>query len=111
MSYISIKGLETSIKEIINLDIQKINAHSDKLAKILSSGLIGSKWRTYRSLNDKSASSHIVSLQSSSENIDHTLQKLKIAKIVCGSRNNRLRISIAHFNNEADINSLINALS
>ena len=111
MSYISIKGLETSIKEIINLNIQKISDHSDKLAKILSSGLKGSKWRTYRSLNDQSASSHIVSLQSSSENIDHTLQKLKIAKIVCGTRNNRLRISIAHFNNEADINSLINALS
>ena len=111
MSYISIKGLETSIKEIINLNIQKISDHSDKLAKILSSGLKGSKWRTYRSLNDQSASSHIVSLQSSSENIDHTLQKLEIAKIVCGTRNNRLRISIAHFNNEADINSLINALS
>ena len=110
MSYISIKGLETAIKEIINLNIEKINNHAQKLATLLADGIKDSKWQPYRSISDKCASSHIISLKCQSGAIIHTLAKLKKENIVCGIRNNRLRVSIAHFNNEADIRSLIKVL-
>ena len=110
MSYISIKGLETAIKEIINLNITSINNHAQKLATLLSDGIRESKWQPYRSIKDKSASSHIISLTCQSVEITRTLEKLKKTNIVCGIRNSRLRISIAHFNNEADIQSLVKAL-
>ncbi|MGY9009771.1 MAG: aminotransferase class V-fold PLP-dependent enzyme, partial [Rhodobacterales bacterium] len=110
MSYISIKGLETAIKEIINLNITSINNHAQKLATLLGDGIRESKWQPYRSINDKSASSHIISLKCQSVEITQTLEKLKKTNIVCGIRNSRLRVSIAHFNNEADIQSLVKAL-
>jgi selenocysteine lyase/cysteine desulfurase len=110
MSYISIKGLEIAIKEVINLNLETIKTHSQKLATILAHGIKESKWQPYRSINDKCASSHIISLESKSAGTARTLEKLKKENIVCGTRNNRLRVSIAHFNNETDIMSLVKAL-
>jgi len=47
-------------------------------------------WTPHRSLDDKAA--------------------LRAENIVCGSRNNRIRVSLAHYNDESDLRSLAQVL-
>lgn len=111
MSYISIKGLEVALNELLKLNIINISMHANKLKNFLSNQLEESRWNLYRSEDDISASSHIISLESFSHNIHNQFEKLKTNAIICGIRNNRIRISISHYNNQTDIEKLINALS
>jgi selenocysteine lyase/cysteine desulfurase len=111
MSYISIKGLEVALNELLKLNIINISMHANKLKNFLSNQLEESRWNLYRSEDDISASSHIISLESFSHNIHNQVEKLKTNAIICGIRNNRIRISISHYNNQTDIEKLINALS
>ncbi len=111
MSYISISGLTVAIAELLALGAGKIEAHAQSLAKLLNEELKGSGWASFRSIEDRAASSHIISLEDPTKNIENTLEMIRNSKIVCGGRNGRIRVSIAHFNDENDIRSLAAILS
>ena len=111
MSYISIRGLEVAVNELLNLNMINISLHANKLKNLLSTQLKGTQWNLYRPDDDIDTSSHIVSIESSSHNIRKQFEKLKSNAIICGIRNNRIRISISHYNNQTDIEKLINVLS
>jgi selenocysteine lyase/cysteine desulfurase len=110
MSHISIVGLTTSISELLEIGVPKIFSHSQEMSKLLKNGLINSQWTTHRPTQDKSASSHIITLVNETTDISKTVQDLKEQKVYCGVRNGRLRISLAHYNDESDINSLLSVL-
>jgi len=111
MSYISIRGLEVAVNELLNLNIINISLHANKLKNLLSTQLKGTQWNLYRPEDDINASSHIVSIESFSHNVLKQFEKLKSNAIICGIRNDRIRISISHYNNQMDIEKLLNTLS
>ena len=110
MSYISMLGLKVAISELMALGPENIAVHANSLATLLVSELDGSGWEPYRAIEDKAASAHIVTLGNSGGDVDATLETLREEKIVSGSRNGRIRVSIAHFNNEDDVRSLVRVL-
>ena len=110
MSYMSIVGLGVAIEELLKLGADKIEAHSEALAKHLIGGLDGTGWSAYRQLGDMTSSTHIVTLSHTAAEPDVTLQALLDANIICSIRNGRVRVSLAHYNDEGDVNAVINAL-
>ncbi len=110
MSYISMRGLTVAIGELLALGSKKIEAHAKSLARLLVDELDGSSWAPYRSIDDKAASAHIITLWHPGGGVENTVKTLRDANIICGSRNDRIRISLAHFNDENDIRSLVRVL-
>lgn len=87
-----------------------IEAHAQSLARLLDEELKGTGWSTFRSTEDKVVSAHIVTLGNPTGNVENTLMTIRNANIVYGSRNRRIRVSIAHFNDESDIRALVKIL-
>ena len=110
MSYISMRGLTVAIGELLALGSEKIEAHAKSLARLLVDELDGSSWAPYRSIDDKAASAHIITLWHPGGGVENTVKTLRNANIICGSRNDRIRVSLAHFNDENDIRSLVRVL-
>ncbi|MGR3343580.1 MAG: aminotransferase class V-fold PLP-dependent enzyme [Paracoccaceae bacterium] len=110
MSYISMTGLTVAIGELLVMGASKIEAHAQSLARLLDDELKGTGWTPFRSIEDRSASAHIIALENPAGDVDNTLKALREANIVCGSRNGRIRVSMAHFNNENDIRALAKIL-
>ncbi len=110
MSYISIEGLAVAIGELLTLGSEKIKAHAGSLAALLLEELEGSGWTSFRPLGTRSASAHIIALEHPRGSVERAVESLREANIICGSRNDRIRISLAHFNDENDIRSLAQAL-
>ena len=110
MSYVSLKSLNVSIKEILNLGIQNIASHSEKLKKYLLSSLNKDRYKTLNG-NEKLSSSHIISI--SNNEIDSTkLSKILFDNgIICSLRNGFIRISLAHYNDQTDIDKLLSVLN
>ena len=67
-------------------------------------------WKPFRDLSDRAASPHIVSLARPDQELEATLEELQAANIVCSSRGGRVRVSLAPYNDESDIDSLVAAL-
>ena len=107
MSYVSIKCLETSIRNLINIGIVNIKNHSVILKKLLINNLKGLNWETYHNSINISSSPNIISLSNSFKNSGKIIQVLNENKIICSFRNEKLRVSLAHYNNENDIEKLI----
>ncbi len=110
MSYVSLTGLTVGIGELLAMELEKIEAHARSLASLLVEELDGSGWAPFRSIDDKAASTHIVTLGQSDSGVENTVNALRDAKIICGIRNGRIRISLAHFNDENDVRSLVEVL-
>jgi len=110
MSYISIVGLGVAIGELIALNPEKIKDHSDALAEVLLRMLLGTGWVSYRPIKDKAAATHIIALSHPTAGSDETLQSLLDANIVCSVRNGRVRVSLAHYNDESDVHAIVAAL-
>ena len=72
-----------------------------------------SKWNIYNNENSSNKSFHIISFQPKSKKIEPVkiFKKLNKRGIICSLRNNRLRLSIAHYNNQNDINHLLETLN
>jgi selenocysteine lyase/cysteine desulfurase len=68
-------------------------------------------WMPFRTSDDASASPHIVSLAHSELGAERAIDALRRNRIVCGVRNGRIRISLAPYNNSADVDALIDALA
>ncbi len=110
MSYISVIGLNAAIDNLLNIGIEKIYRHSNSLATILASRLEGLDWKSLHKFDNLEYSPHIISLNSSKVDIKKKFAELSKNGIICGIRNGRLRISIAHYNNQIDIETLIKQL-
>jgi selenocysteine lyase/cysteine desulfurase len=110
MSYISMRGLTVAIGELLALSLEEIEAHAKLLARLLVDELDGSGWTPYRSIDDNAASAHIITLGHPGGGVENAVKTLRDANIICGSRNSRIRISLAHFNDENDVRSLVQVL-
>ena len=85
--------------------------HARKLSRLLIHGVNGLGWMPFRDIKDLSASPHIVALSHTHHEIDKIMEVLRDNQIICGTRNGRIRISIAPYNNSDDINALIEVLT
>ncbi|MCH8168554.1 MAG: aminotransferase class V-fold PLP-dependent enzyme, partial [Proteobacteria bacterium] len=110
MSYVSLTGLTVAISELLAMGLDAVEAHAGSLAGLLAEELDGSGWRPFRAIGDTAASPHIISLSHRGGGVEATVAALRDENIVCGSRNNRIRISLAHFNDESDVHSLVRVL-
>ena len=110
MSYMSMAGLTVSVDELLAMGVENIKAHAQSLARLLHEKLTGTGWTPFRSIDDKAASAHIISLGNQESHVENTLRTIRNANIVCSSRNSRIRVSIAHFNDENDIQAFVEIL-
>ncbi len=110
MSYVSIACLTTAIEQLLTCGIQNIENHADNLANLLTEEAAELGWLPYRSPAVSAACSHIVSLSHPEKPVEETMKALAIRKIICSSRGGRIRVSIAPYNDENDIDMLIQAL-
>ena len=110
LSYISVVGLNAALDELLKIGVDTISKHAANLAGVLILGLHQLEWELFRKAHAAEFSSHIISLKSQSSNVLFSLEKLKENKVICGVRNGRIRVSIAHYNNHHDIRALIQNL-
>ena len=111
MSYISIIGLQTSLREIIKLGPDQIERHAKSLSNLLLDGLHETTWKPKLNQIKACNSHHIVSIENSINYLDEFLQKLKKSDVICSSRGGRIRISLAHYNDQSDVVRLIESLT
>jgi len=110
MSYISMAGLTTALDHLLSLSQGRLEAHSRRLSRRLINGVRAHGWTPFRALEDASASPHIVTLAHSESGVKIAIEALRRNRIVCGARNGRIRISLAPYNNSADVDVVINVL-
>ena len=110
LSYISAVGLEAALGELLMIGTDRINKHSQNLTDLLIKGLSTLECGLFFQANTKEASSHIITLRAPKSNIPLSFERLTKNGIICGVRNNRIRVSIAHYNNSLDINTLLQNL-
>jgi selenocysteine lyase/cysteine desulfurase len=110
MSYVSIAGLTAALDQLLNLDEARIETHARRLAAMLIEKASKRGWQPFRDLSDRAASPHIISLMRPGNQVDATQDALQRANIVCSSRGGRVRVSLAPYNDESDIDALVAAL-
>ena len=110
INFASFKSLNVSIKEILNLGIQNIASHSEKLKKYLLSSLNKDKFKTLNG-NEKLLSSHIISISNNEMDSTKITKILFDNGIICSLRNGFIRISLAHYNDQTDIDKLLSVLN
>lgn len=110
MSYLTVKGLELSTGELINLNPLRIEKHALSLSSYLLKTLKGTKWTAFREIDSLERSPNILSLCNQKVDSKKLSQGLKENNIVCSLRNGRLRVSIAHYNSQEDIDALLAVL-
>ncbi|MGB7484740.1 MAG: aminotransferase class V-fold PLP-dependent enzyme [Phormidesmis sp.] len=111
MSYISIAGLTTALDQLIGLGETQLESHAFSLSQKLIENSRLHGWEPFRSHTDSSASPHIVALKHSTFDAPEAVEVLRQKRIVCGTRNGRIRISLAPYNNSHDISILIDTLA
>ena len=68
-------------------------------------------WRPFRTFGDPAGSPHILSLGRPRESVQAIVERLRSHNIVCSTRGGRIRISLAPYNDESDVNTLIDAFA
>ena len=109
MSYLSLKGLEVSIQEILDIGIENIENHSNKLKNYFISLLSDIGYQTFHDGKIYSAP-HIVSIINPEKKMYKISKTLTEKGIFCSLRNGYLRVSLAHYNNQHDIDKLLSIL-
>ena len=110
MSYISLIGLTEGIDRLLALGESRIEAHAQSLAEKLIESARKCGWQPFRDLSDPAASRHIVSLLRPGAELAATQDALQRANIITSSRGGRVRASLAPYNDESDVASLVTAL-
>ncbi len=111
MSYVSMAGLVVAIEQLLSLGESRIEAHARSLAAMLVSEASKHGWQPFRSAGDPAGSSHIISLGRPRDRVQAIVNRLRSQNIVCGTRGGRIRISLAPYNDESDINALVEAFA
>jgi selenocysteine lyase/cysteine desulfurase len=110
MSYVSIAGLTAALDQLLALDATSIEAHARRMAERLIEKSSQCGWQPFRELSDPAASPHIISLMRPDKALSATQDALQSANVVCSSRAGRVRVSLAPYNDESDIDALVAAL-
>ena len=111
MSYASVVGLESSIALLSSAGLDAIALHASSLAERLVDEVEELGWRPFRRPGDPGASPHIVSLRHARNRAASTAARLASDHaIVCGGRGDGLRISLHAYNDESDVDRLVEAL-
>ena len=111
MSYVSIAGLTVSIEQLLSLGENRIEAHARQLAAMLVDGAREYGWKPFRDVHGVSASPHIISLIHSRQSARETVEKLRVQRIICSARGERIRVSFAPYNDSGDVMKLLQALA
>jgi selenocysteine lyase/cysteine desulfurase len=111
MSYVSAIGLESSIAMLSSLGFERIDQHARGLATYLVDRVAELGWLPFRAPSDASAAPHIVSLRHADHDPGVTAERLASgSRIICGGRAGGLRISLHAYNDDGDIDRLVEAL-
>lgn len=111
MSYISVAGLSAAVDELLLSGIGEVAQHAARLADLLVEAVEPLGWRPYRPLDDRAASPHIVALTGPAGSAASAAERLRRRGIVCSSRGDRLRVSLAPYNDHSDIVALADGLA
>lgn len=111
MSYVSVTGLTVAIEELLTTGVGKVEQHAARLADLLVRTVEPLGWRPYRRPDDQAGSPHIVTLTRPAGSVAGVAERLRRRGIVCSSRGDRLRVSLALYNDHTDIEALANALA
>jgi selenocysteine lyase/cysteine desulfurase len=111
MSYVSIAGLTVSIEELLSLGENQIETHARQLAAMLVDGAHEYGWEPFHDVHGVPASPHIVSLAHSRQSARDTVEKLRDQRIICSARGERVRVSLAPYNDAGDVMKLLQALA
>jgi selenocysteine lyase/cysteine desulfurase len=111
MSYVSMAGLVVAVEQLLSAGMARIEANARMLAAMLVRDASKYGWQPFRNVSDPAASPHIISLGHPHEGVPPIVERLRRDDILCGTRNGRLRISLAPYNNPSDVNALIKSLA
>jgi selenocysteine lyase/cysteine desulfurase len=111
MSYASMAGLVVAVEQLLSLGEARVEAYARSLAAMLVSNASKIGWQPFRQVGDPAGSSHIISLGRARESVQAVVERLRSHNIVCGTRGGRIRISLAPYNDESDVNTLIEAFA
>jgi selenocysteine lyase/cysteine desulfurase len=111
MSYVSIAGLTVSIEQLLSLGENRIEAHARQLAAMLVDGAREYGWEPFHDVHGVAASPHIISLAHSRKSARETVEKLRDQRIICSARGERIRVSLAPYNDASDVMKLFQALA
>lgn len=111
MSYVSVTGLAVAIEELLTTGVGRVEAHAARLAALLVRTVEPLGWHPHRPPDDPAASPHIVTLAGPAGSAADMTARLRRRGIVCSSRGDRLRVSLAMYNDHTDIEALADALA
>src|SRR5215831_832213 len=111
MPYVSIAGLTVSIEQLLFLGENRIEAHARKLAALLVDGAREYGWEPFHDVHAVAASPHIISLAHSRKSARETVEELRDQRIICSVRGERIRVSLAPYNDASDVMKLLQALA
>jgi selenocysteine lyase/cysteine desulfurase len=81
------------------------------LAALLVDGAREYGWEPFHDVHGLAASPHIVSLAHSRKSARETVEKLRNQRIICSARSERIRVSLAPYNDASDVIKLLQALA
>jgi selenocysteine lyase/cysteine desulfurase len=110
LSYISVVGLNAALDELLRFSVERINNHSSQLAEVLLAGLTNLEWEAFIEAESDELSPYIMTLKTARYNVQSVLRKLMENGVICATRNGRVRVSLAHYKNEDDIQALLTVL-
>jgi selenocysteine lyase/cysteine desulfurase len=111
MSYVSMAGLSVSIEQLLSLGESQIEAHARQLAAMLVDGVREYGWEPFHDVHAVAASPHIISLGHRQKDASETVEKLRAQRIICSARGERIRVSLAPYNDASDVMKFIRALA
>jgi selenocysteine lyase/cysteine desulfurase len=111
MSYVSIAGLIVSIEQLLSLGEKRIEAHARQLATMLVDGAREYRWEPFHDVHDVAGSPHIISLGHRRKSARETVEKLRDQRIICSARGERIRVSLAPYNDASDVMKLFQTLA
>jgi selenocysteine lyase/cysteine desulfurase len=111
LSYISFVGLTVSIEQLLSLGENRIEAHARQLAAMLIDGAREYGWQPFHGVQSVPASPHIISLGNTRKSAREAVEKLRDQRIICSARGERIRVSLAPYNDAGDLMKLIQVLA
>ena len=111
MSYVSMAGLSVSIEHLLSLGENRIEAHARQLAAMLVDGVREYGWEPFHDVHAVAASPHIISLGHRRKHASETVEKLRAQRIICSARGERIRVSLAPYNDGSEVMKFIQALA